>query len=112
MSDEKDLINKINMSKKGNVPFLREGLLDSIHETITNKLQRIDTSKNQKTNINQNKGKNMNNKAESVISADKKVRAAIQELAVSLFDLNDKDIAQKLVAEHIFILNNIFKEFE
>lgn len=110
MSDEKDLINRINRSKKGNIHFLREGLLDSIHKTITDKLQRINNFP-QKQN-NQNKGKTMDQKAEAVILADKNVRAAIQDLAVALFDLNDKDIAQRLLAEHIFILNNIFKEFE
>ncbi|HOJ64437.1 MAG TPA: hypothetical protein PLE45_08445 [Spirochaetota bacterium] len=109
MSDEKDLINRINRSRRGNIHFLREGLLDSIHKTITDKLQRINNS-NQKQN--NNKGKTMDKKAEAVILADKNVRAAIQELAVALFDLNDKEIAQRLLAEHIFILNNIFKEFE
>ncbi len=111
MDDEKDLINRINRSKKGNIPFLREGLLDSIHKTITDKLQRINNFNNN-LKSNNYKGKSMDKKVDAVISADKQVRAAIQDLAVSLFDLNDKEIAQKLLAEHIFILNSIFKEFE
>lgn len=115
MQEEKDVIDKINRSKKNNIPFLREGLLDSIHKTIINKIQRIDNYNNNFSESilkNQNKGNIMEKKVEAVISADKNVRAAIQALAVSLFDLNDKEIAQKLLAEHIFMLNSIFKEFE
>ena len=39
-------------------------------------------------------------------------RKAVKELAISLGELNDKEIAQKLLGEHIIMLDSIFKNFE
>jgi hypothetical protein len=52
------------------------------------------------------------NKADAVIQADKGVRESVQNLVVSLFELGDKEIALKLIGEHIIMLNEAFKEFE
>jgi len=117
-NDELDLIYRIKRKKEypglfsGNVP------LSDIHNKIVDNLRShstIPSDKNKKTTTSypsNNKGNPMDTKANRVMSADKKFREALQELAISLMDLGDKDIGMKLIGEHIMMLNDVFKEFE
>ena len=106
IENEQDLINQINR-KKENIPIFNGNPLQNIHDKVVDSLKSHNHAKSQTTNSS-----NYDNKVKQVIAADKKLRAAVQEFSLSLFDLNDNESARKLIAEHIFMLNNIFKEFE
>lgn len=117
-NDELDLIYRIKRKKdqpslfSGSVPLsdIHNKIIDTLrsHGTIPNENDRKSTNRYS----SDNKGNPMENKAQRVMAADKKFREALQELAVSLMDLGDKDIGMKLIGEHIMMLNDVFKEFE
>ncbi|MCK4796237.1 MAG: hypothetical protein KAT05_02585 [Spirochaetes bacterium] len=108
MSQESDLINKINKDKNSNIPLFDKDYLSSVHEKVINKVKRTVPQQQQ-----QEQQQNVtSNKAEEVIQADMNFRKAVKELAISLGELNDKEIAQKLLGEHIIMLDSIFKNFE
>jgi len=107
-SEERNLFNKINRDKGKNIPLFGDHILNGVHEKITNRLQRIDPNQNQKAkNVPKIEGK-----ADKVIHADIQLRGAVKDLVDSLTELGDKGVAQKLIGEHIIMLNNIFKMFE
>ena len=51
-------------------------------------------------------------KVEGIVNADLRIREGVKDLAEALFELNDKEVAQKIIAEHIMMLNELFKTFE
>lgn len=103
-NEERDFLNKIGYDKSKNIPLFNRNALNEIHTRITNRLQRIVPEELKQT-------PKIQSKASKVIKADVKVREAIKELLESLIELNDKEIAKKLISEHIWILNEIFKSF-
>ena len=111
MSDKNDLnpndiINKIYEKKGENISLLGENFLSNIHNKIMKKIQRIeDQMPNQES-------PKFNSLANAVIEADMSLRKNITELAESLLQLNDKEIAKKLLNEHISILREVLKEFK
>jgi hypothetical protein len=111
MSDEKNLINKIQYNRKNNQKFFDDNLLNNVYKKVVNKTLRINNDagkiKSAGTQISRN-----GTPADNVIRADKNTRAAIQELVLALAELGDPDIALKLIADHIFFLNDIFSDFE
>lgn len=104
-NDERNFINKIRMDKSKNIPLFDPNLLNKIHSKITDKIQRIATPETRQV-------PKIDNKAQNVIQADIRVRESVKDLLDALSDLQDKDIAKRLIAEHIMILNDIFKMFE
>ncbi|HNZ26912.1 MAG TPA: hypothetical protein PK385_03525 [Spirochaetota bacterium] len=117
-NDELDLIYKIKRKKEQSNLFRGNIRLSDIHNKVIDNLRSHSTiqSDNNKNSTDRyssdNKGNLMEIKAQRVIAADKIFREALQELAVSLMDLGDKDIGVKLIGEHIMMLNDVFKEFE
>lgn len=108
-NEEKNLINKIKADKSQNLPLFDNKLLSNIHEKVMNRIQRIQPNQ---TGGNQGANPGVNAKAELVMQSDMKLRKAVKELVDALTDLNDKEIAQNLLGEHIIMLNSIFKIFE
>lgn len=106
MSDEKDLINKINRDRSKDIPIIGKSKLSSIHDRVINKTMRIDEIDKKSRELS------MQKKVDSVIDADQGVRKSIRELVDSLDDLNDNEIAMKLIGEHIMILSEIFKGYD
>ena len=106
MNQEKDFINKIKQEKSSNIPLFDKDYLSSVHDKVINKIKRVNPKQQPQEESR------MTNKADSVIKADMNFREAVKELAISLDELNDKEIAQKLLGEHIMMLNDIFKNFE
>lgn len=106
MDDKQDFLNKINQDKSNNFPFADRRLLDNVYNKVVNKMFRINE------NPPSTGGQPVQNKAQRVINADKAARAAMQELILSLSDLKDREIALKIISDHIFFLNDIFKDFE
>lgn len=102
---EKDFLNKIKQDKSSNFSFVDKNLLNNVHKKVLNKTFRVNDN-------NQNKSNGLNNKAQMVLNSDKLVRKAVQDLYVSLKQLGDKELAQKLICDHIIMLNEILKEFE
>ena len=127
-NEEQDLINQINRKKGGGFKFFDDSTLKFIHDKIVGKTFRVNekTGKNpntkpvnkpnQSSNVNQKPHNNPPPKSsdpvQNIISHDKQVREAVQNLYLSLKTLGDKDIAKKLIYEHIMMLNEIFKDFE
>jgi hypothetical protein len=106
-NDEKDLLNNISRDPKGNYSFFDKNTLNGVHDAVINKTFRIKDNQNKKQMENK-----LSNKANTVIQADKNVREAVQGLVIALSELGDKEIALKLIGEHIIMLNECFKEFE
>ena len=104
MSKEKEIINKILSEKSANIPLFDKDYLSEVHEKVMNRVTRANDEKPQQSKAP--------NKAEIVIQADKNFRSAVRELVISLSELGDKQIAQKLLGEHIIMLDSIFKDFE
>ncbi|MBR3731551.1 MAG: hypothetical protein IKN25_02775 [Spirochaetales bacterium] len=99
IENEQDLISAINQSRPNGSMFPGNPL-DKVHRQMTGGLGHSGNMSAQDTIIAQ------------VVMADKKVRSAVRELTSALFKLNDKQSAQKLLGEHIIMLNSIFSEFE
>ena len=104
--EERNYFNRINKKREENIPLFGKDVTQNIHEKVVNRILR----KDQNQQFQQRNQGSM--KAEAVIQADIVLRKAVKDLTDALTDLKDKDIAQKLIAEHIFMLNNIFKMFE
>ena len=104
---EKDFINKIKHDKSKNVSFFDSNLLNNVHKKVVDKTFRV----NENTQTPK-KSAGVDNRAQTVINSDKLVRKAGQDLYVSMKQLGDKDVAKKLIFDHIMMLNEIFKEFE
>jgi len=104
--NEKDFINKINQPRNNNSGNFSGGQLSDIHEKIMNRL------KGNNQNVNQNQQSPINNKAELVMQSDMMLRESVKNLTNALMDLGDIEIAKVLIAEHIMILNEVFKIFE
>ncbi|MCG8570573.1 MAG: hypothetical protein MJB14_10575 [Spirochaetes bacterium] len=106
MSDKQNFLNKINEDRSGNINFGYDKVLKHVYQKVMNKTFRV--------NSEQQKAKQSvpKNPAERVMASDKQVRAAIQNLVVSLLELGDTEIALKLISNHIFFLNDIFTDFE
>jgi hypothetical protein len=105
--DEKNFINNIKKDKKGSFSFFDKNALNDVHNLLVNKTFRVNDNQSKKQMDNK-----LSNKANAVIQADKNVREAVQSLVISLSELGDKEIALKLIGEHIIMLNECFKEFE
>ncbi len=99
IENEQDLISAINQSRP-NCSMFPGNPLEKVHRQMTGGLGHSSGMSAQDTIIAQ------------VVMADKKVRSAVRELTSALFKLNDKQAAQKLLGEHIIMLNSIFSEFE
>jgi hypothetical protein len=111
-SDEQDLINSINRKKSQGFSFFNnKELLNSVYGKVVNKEFRINENK-RKDNMSNNNQQNMSGKADLVMRNDRQVRESVQNLIMSLVDLGDKDIALKLLGEHIIMMSQAFKEFE
>jgi hypothetical protein len=109
-SDEQDLINSINRKKSQGFSFFNnKELLNSVYGKVVNKEFRINDNKRNNMSNNQ---QNMSNKADLVKRNDRQVRESVQNLIMSLVELGDKDIAMKLLGEHIIMMSQAFKEFE
>jgi hypothetical protein len=102
---EKEFFDKVNVDKSKNIPLFNKDHLGGIHEKVINKLKGVNNSKTQPD-------LKISNPAQAVMKADMSLRNAVMELAESLEKLNDKEVGKQLIAEHIFILNEIFKKFE
>ena len=102
--NEKEFFDRVNVDKNKNIPLFDKDHLSEIHEKIVNKIQRVNSDKS-KADIK------ISNPAQAVIKADMNLRNSVMELADALQNLNDSDIGKQLIAEHIFILNEIFKKF-
>jgi hypothetical protein len=112
---EKEFLNNINRNRQGGFSFFDKDKLNALYNGVVNKTFRVNENAAQnkpKPKIPGNGGKMSDNKANTVIQADKQVRAAVQNLVISLSELGDKEIAQRLIGEHILMLNEFFKEFE
>lgn len=109
MNEQQDLINKINHNKKSNIPIFDGNTLNSVHNKVLGRVTGADRYDKNKEIPGKVK---MDAKVEEIIAADKGVRQAIQDLVISLSELGDKDIAMKLIGQHILFLNDMFKEFE
>jgi len=109
INNENDLINRINQKNQGGFGFFDKAGLSSLYEGLKDKTfgkKNNDSTNSNKPNIQ------ISNKANAVIESDKILRQAVQNLAISLSELGDRDIAKNLIAEHIIMLNELFKEFE
>lgn len=104
-NDEINFINKINKNNDSDLSLFPKGIVEGVHKKIINKLKGIDENKTQKN-------AKEHSKADIVIQQDIILREAVKNLAISLEELNDKEIAKKLIGEHIIILSEIFKTFE
>ena len=109
-SDEQDLRNRINRKKDPSLSFFNnKSLLNSVYNKVVNKEFRIDENKG---NNMSNSQQNYSNQADIVMNNDRRVRESVQNLIISLVDLGDKEIAMKLLGEHILMMSQAFKEFE
>ena len=108
--NQNDLIRKITMDKnqKQSGSLFGKDYLSNIHEKIMGRIR----GNNMDNRSYQNSQVNSNSLADDVISADKMLRQSVTDLANALFNLGDKSVAQRLIGEHIMILNEIFKSFE
>ncbi len=108
---EKEFLNNIKRDKSQNISFFGSSLLNDVHKKVLNKTFRINDDATKKSS-NKPSTNPTNNKAQMVVNSDVAVRKAVQDLYISLKGLGDKDIAKKLIFDHIMMLNEIFKEFE
>ncbi len=109
MNDKQDFLNRINADRSQNFSFGTDKILKNVYDNVVGKTFRM--------NDKEGKGgggqpKAPENKAQVVINADQDVKKAVQNLVLSLIELGDKEIALKLISEHIFFLNDIFKDFD
>ncbi len=104
MSEMNDFFKRVNQDKSKNVPIFDRNEVSNIHEKI---IDRIKGGKGQEAKSSVN-----NPMANEVIQKDIAFREALANLTNALMKLNDKEIAMKLIGEHIFMLDSIFKDFE
>jgi hypothetical protein len=104
MNDRQNFLNKIN-GKNDNPPLFDRSAVSDIHNKIVNKITRRDGSGQQSKN-------EVDAKAELVMEKDIMLRNSVKELVDAIVDLGDREIALKLIAEHIYMLNEVFKNFE
>ena len=104
MSEMNDFFKRVNQDKSKNVPMFDRSEVSNIHEKI---IDRIKGGKGQdaKSTVN-------NSLVDEVIQKDKAYREALTNLTMALVKLNDKEVAMKLIGEHIFMLDSIFKDFD
>ena len=107
MDDKQAFLNKINEDRSNNFSFVNDKMLKNVYDKVVKKTFRINEGGQKQTPASTVEGK-----AQRVINADQNVKAAIQELVLSLAELGDKDIALQLLSGHIFFLNDIFKDFD
>ncbi len=101
IENEQDLIAAINQDQPNGAMFGGGDPLGKVHKQMTDRLMGHYAP-----------NKSQDQKIAAVVLADKKMRNAVKDLTSALFKLNDKEAAQKLLGEHIIMLNQIFKEFE
>lgn len=101
---ENDIINMINRDKGQNLNLFGKQLSD-VHNKVINQLM------GKKNNQQQNPA-NSQNVAEMVSKADYMLRDAVNTLAMILIELKDKELAQRLLGEHILMLSEIYKSFD
>jgi Tfp pilus assembly protein FimV len=105
--NEQDIINKIRANKVPNIPLFGKNFLNNIHNKVLNKVQ--GRSEYQEPESSEPR---FANKADAVIHADMNFRKDVTDLAESLIDLGDREIAKKLLTEHINMLKEILKQFK
>lgn len=100
-----EFFNRVNRDKSKNVPLFDRNEVSNIHEKIIDRIKGGKGGQEAKSSIN-------NPMANEVIQKDIAFREALTNLTNALVKLNDKEIAMKLIGEHIFMLDSIFKDFE
>ena len=117
--DEQDFLNQINTDKSKNVPIFSEDLLNNVYKNITNRLTRVNENVNANPSQTTKKqapvssqSQSSGSPVENVIAADTALKKDVERLYTALSALGDKEIAKKLVGQHILMLNEVFKEFE
>ena len=100
MSEMNDFFKRVNQDKSKNTPIFGNEL-SNVHEKVINRIKGI---KEQKSSGNA--------LVDNVINADKNFREACKNLITELYKLNDKEIAVNLIAEHIMMLDSVFKDLE
>ena len=103
MDEQKDFFDKVDRDKNKNKPLFNRDQISNIHEKIISKIR---------GEKKQNNELNISDPVQKLITADMNLRNAVKDFAMNLENFKDKNIAQQLIAEHIFILNEIFKKFE
>jgi hypothetical protein len=111
-SDEQDIYNRINRDKSADFSFIGKELLNSVYNKVVNKAFRINENNEKRINMSSNKMPNYSNKADIVMQNDRQLRDSVQNLIISLVELGDKEIAIKLLGEHILMMSQAFKEFD
>ncbi len=107
--DEMNIVNKINNKKQPNVSVFNKNIISDTHDAIVRTIRRENMNPPNKPTQAQSK---LSSKAEVVKSADVKVRQAISDLVVALCELGDNEIAVKLISDHIFLLRDVFDNFD
>lgn len=86
--------------------FIDKGFIKNIHDKVINKV------KGGSNNPSNQNGNEPSSHAEEIVRADISLRNSVKDLMIALEKLNDKKIAQEIIAEHILMLNELFKHFE
>ncbi len=107
-NEETAFINKIRAERKPNIDIFNKNIITDAHDTIIKAIRR--EPMDNKTQAN--KPDPVSNKINSVKQADIAVRKSISDLVLALADLGDKEIAVKLISDHIFLLKDVFDNFE
>ena len=100
MSEMNDFFKRVNQDKSKNTPIFGNEL-SNVHEKVINRVKRVNEQKNSGNNV-----------VGGVIQADKNFRESCKNLITELYKLNDKEVAISLLAEHIMMLDSVFKDFE
>ncbi len=101
MSEMNDFFKRVNQDKTNNVPLFDRSEVTNIHEKVINQIKRVKDPKNSN-----------NPMVEGIIQADQALRESLKDLVTLLYKLNDKEIATALLADHIMMLDSVFKDFE
>ena len=101
MSEMNDFFKRVNQDKSQNTPLFDRSEVTNIHEKVINQIKRVKDPKNSN-----------NPMVEGIIQADQALRESLKDLITLLYKLNDKEIATALIADHIMMLNSVFKDFE
>ena len=101
MSEMNDFFKRVNQDKSKNIPLFDRNEVTNIHEKVVNRIKRVKDQKGSGNNL-----------VDGVIQADKAFREALKDLITMLYKLDDKEVATTLIAEHIMMLDSVFKDFE